>query len=83
MAWRKGKRYQVNHQDFRDLEEMGYHVHQFTQYHYRVTKYGSETALDIFPTSRKYCVSVDGQMSSSKEYQDLLELVETKIKYVP
>jgi hypothetical protein len=78
---RKSPKYPVNPKDFQEIEDMGYLVKQFSEYHYRISKEEGEFSLDIWPTSRKYSTSpIDGPMSRSKEYKDLIKLVELTLK---
>lgn len=77
---RRRPRYLVNKKDFEELIAMGYEVHQFTPYHYRISKEEGDMTVEVFPTSRKYCLSKDKQMSQSRDYEDLLELIETQLK---
>ena len=58
---------------------MGYEIHEFTPYHFRVWKFKKEKYLDIFPTTHVYCFYLEGELKGKGKYQELIELVETKL----
>lgn len=77
----KKRKYSIDYEELDELRQMGFEVHKFTTYHYRVSKYGIDKALDIFPTTKSYCISKNGLMSQSHGYEDLLFLVEDTLKF--
>lgn len=72
------KKYPVNPEDFGVLEEMGYTVEKLTMYQYRIDR-GKKKFVDVFPTTRKFCVKNGDIMSKGKSYTNLIEMIENEL----
>lgn len=75
------KKYPVNYDEFDDLRDKGYAVIQFTDHHFRVSKYGREISLDVFPTTRSYLIRDKSDLTGAgKKYTNLIGIVEEIIQ---
>ena len=75
---KNGKRFRVNQDEFREVMNMGYVVEKKTFWHYRIFK-NYDLFLDVFPTTRVWCLFEDKKYVTKGNYDDLLEVVETKL----
>ena len=73
----KKKRYVLNRDEFKEIEDMGYQVKEFSPYHFRVSKNGRDVELDIYPTSKTYCKKYENYTSTGLSYDDIFDLVES------
>lgn len=76
----KRKKYEINLEEFDELKDMGYEVKQFSPIHFRVSYFGKPYDLDIYPTRHSYLKHYkDGYQTHKDYYDNLIELVETKL----
>lgn len=81
MARRSNKpKYPIDEQEFTTLKEMGYQVHEFMPWHFRISKYEDEDYIDVFPTTRVWLMYRKGDYTGKGNYENLIDLIETKIK---
>lgn len=75
----KKEKFRVFESEFNELRKMGYEVHKFEFWHYRISRYGSEFCIDVFPTTRVYVKKYSGYATKSISYQSLVYMIETEL----
>lgn len=66
--------------EFKELEAMGYRVHWFKWWHCRIKKAGyDDYHLDVFPTTRVWCLYCNDRYVGKGEYADVVALAEEKL----
>jgi len=73
-------KYKVNLKELEELKEMGYKVHKFTPWHYRITKNYNDNMIDLFPTRKVYVYKTPDVWHKKKSYDNLLETIETILR---
>lgn len=79
MKRRKKGKYILNRNDLIELKEMGYEVHEFTPWHFRIYQNREFKYLDVFPTTRVYCFYELGEYKGKGNYEDMIEIAEKKL----
>ncbi len=78
--WKSNKkRFPFDRRILKELSEMNYSFHEFMPWHFRVWKDKEEKFLDIFPTTRTFCLFRKSNYVQTGSYDDLIETVERKL----
>lgn len=73
-------KFKVDQKEFEVIKQMGFQVHKFTPYHYRISKSVGDVSIDVYPTRRTYVVHKDGIISKKQAYGNLVTAVELTVQ---